>query len=142
MFADVEIALLQETTYCILQTIRRTFFLKKLPSKFRCVLYSKLILKCPVFDLKFLSDLKMAICSMSRETYLIWQHWIQLAAAVHRCNEHELRGFTSLLTLSPSRPAITNPEHCRAYVASLQSTVPVNLNWKWFVLSVTVQYFC
>ena len=40
---------------------------------------------------------------------------------MHRCDEYELRGFTSLLTLSPSRPAIGNPEHCRAYVALLQS---------------------
>ena len=45
----------------------------------------------------------------------IWQHLIQLAAALHRCDEHEFWGFTSLLTLCPSRPAITNPEHCLAY---------------------------
>jgi hypothetical protein len=56
--------------YHILQTIRHTFFLKKLPPKFRCVLYSKLIQKCPVFDLKFPSVLKMAIYSMLGETYL------------------------------------------------------------------------
>ena len=37
-------------------------------------------------------------------------------------------GFTSSLTLSLSRPAITNPEECRAYDVLLQSTVPVNLN--------------
>jgi hypothetical protein len=74
-----------------------------------------------VFDLKFRPVLKMAIYSMPRETYLY------LAAAVHRCDEHELRGFTSLLTLSPSRPAIANPQHCLDYDASLQSTVPVNL---------------
>jgi hypothetical protein len=78
-----------------------------------------------VFDLKFPPVLKMAVYSMPRETISIWQHWIQLAAAVHRCDEHELRGFTSLLTLSPS---LTNPEHYLAYDASLQSTVPVNLN--------------
>ena len=46
------------------------FFFEKLPPKFRCVLYSKLKLKCPVFDLKFLPVLKMAIYSMLRETYL------------------------------------------------------------------------
>jgi len=72
----------------------------------------------------------------------IWQHWIQLAAAVHRCNKHKLWGFTSMLILFPTHPAITNPEYCLAYDASLQSTLSVNLNWKWFVLSVTVQYFC
>ena len=36
---------------------------------------------------------------------------------VHQGDEYELRGFTSLLTLSPSCPAITNPEHCLVYGA-------------------------
>ena len=72
-----------------------------------------------MFDLKFPLVLKMTICSMPQD---IWQHLIQLAAALHRCDEHEFWGFTSLLTLCPSRPAITNPEHCLAYDASLQST--------------------
>ena len=82
----------------------------------------KINIKISMFDLKFLQVLKMVICSMTQE------HWIQPATAVHRCNKHELQGFASLLTLSPSRPTITNPEHCLAYDASLQSLVPVNLN--------------
>ena len=73
-----------------------------------------------MFDLKFPPILKMTIYSMPQEPISIWQHWIHLAAAVHRCNEHEFRGFTSLLTMCLSRPAITNPEQCRVYVASLQ----------------------
>ena len=56
--------------YRMLRTIRRTFFFEKLPPKFRCILYSKLIQKYPVFDLKFLPVLKMAIYSMPQETYL------------------------------------------------------------------------
>ena len=76
-----------------------------------------------MLDLKFLPVLKMA-----RKPISIWEHWIQLTAAVHRCDEHELRGFTSLLTLSPSHLANTHPEHYRAYEASLQAMVPVNLN--------------
>ena len=52
--------------YHILRTIRCTFFFKKLPPKFRCDLYSK----CPLFDLKSLPVLKMAIYSMPWETYL------------------------------------------------------------------------
>ncbi|KAJ9596830.1 hypothetical protein L9F63_012086 [Diploptera punctata] len=62
----------------------------------------------------------------------IWQHWIQLAETVHRCDEQELRGFTTWLTLSPCRPAVSNPEHCVAYDASLQFTMPVNLK-KWMM---------
>ncbi|KAJ9594589.1 hypothetical protein L9F63_027427, partial [Diploptera punctata] len=43
-------------------------------------------------------------------------------ATVHRCDEHKLRGFTILLALSRSLPAITNPEHCLVYDASFHST--------------------
>ena len=36
-------------------------------------------------------------------------------AAVHRCDEYELQGLTSLLTLSPFCLAITNPEPYLTY---------------------------
>ena len=46
------------------------FSLKNLSPKFRCILCSKPILKCTVFDLNFLPVLKMAIYLMLWETYL------------------------------------------------------------------------
>ena len=81
--------------YHILRTIRRIFFFEKLPPKFWCVLYLKLVLKCPVFDLKFLPVLKMVIYSMPWETYLhlatldstggssaqMWRIWV---AGIHK----------------------------------------------------------
>ena len=52
---------------------------------------------------------------MPQETYLHLVTLDSLAAAVHQCDEHEFRRFTSLLTLFPSHPAITNPEPYLAY---------------------------
>ena len=118
------------------------FFLRKIASKIQVHLIFKINIKMSSVWLKIPASLKNGHNRCRGKPISIWQYWTQLAAAVHRCDEYELRGFTSLLTLSPSHPANTNPEHCRAYVASLCCTVPVNLNWKWFVLSVTVQYFC
>ena len=120
--------------YIILWTIRHTFFFEKIASKIN--------IKSPVSDLKFPPVLKMATYSMPWETYLYLATLDSSGSSSALMLRTWVWGFTSLLTMSPSHPAITNPEQCLAYDVSLQSTVPVNLNWKWFVLSVTVQYFC
>ena len=114
------------------------FFLRKIVSKIQVSLILEINIKMSSVWYKIPTSLKMPYIRCRGKPISIRQYWIQLAAAVHWCDEHELQGFTSLLTLSLSCPAITNPEHCRAYVASLQSMVPVNLNWKSFVLLVTV----
>ena len=87
------------------------FFLRKIASKIQVHLILKINIKCPLFDLKFPPVLKWPYIRCRGKPISIWQHWIQLEAAVHRCDEYELQRFTSLLTLSPSCPAIPNPEH-------------------------------
>ena len=84
------------------------FFLRKIASK--------------MFDLKFPPVLKMAI-SMPRETYLHLATLDSTGGSSAQMRRIWVAGFTSLLTLSPSCPAIPNLEYCWAYVALLRSTV-------------------
>ena len=117
-------------------------FLRKIASQSQERLIPEINIKCPVYDLKFPPVLKMAIYPMPRQSYLYLATLDSSGSSSAPMRRTWVWGFTSLLTLSPSHPIITNPEHCLTYDESLQATVPVNLNWKWFVLSVTVQYFC
>ena len=84
--------------YRILRTIRCTFFFEKLPTKFRCILYSKLInIKMSSVWFKIPASLKKAIYLMLQETYLylgniglIW--WQQCTDATNMsCGDSQAR---------------------------------------------------
>ena len=96
--------------------------------------------KCPVSDLKFPPDLKMAIYLILRETYLYLAIWDSTGGSSAQMRRIWVAGIHTV-SLPPChlKPrTLWSPG--RAYVASLQSTVPVNLNSKWFVLLVKVVY--
>ena len=64
-----------------------------------------------MFDLRFPPVLKMAIYLMLQETYLYLATLDSTGGSSALMRRTWVWGFASLLTQSPSRPAITNPEH-------------------------------
>ena len=118
------------------------FFLRKIAFKIQVRLILEFIIKMSSVWFKIPASLKNGHIFDAMGNLSLFGNIGFICGSSAQMRRYELRGFTSSLTLSLSRLAITNPEECRAYVASLQSTVPVNLNWKWFVLLITEQYLC
>ena len=132
--------------YRILRTIRRTFFLWKIAFKIQVRLILKVNIKMSSVWFKIPTSLKNGHIFDATGTYLYLATLDSSggsSAQMRRIWVAEIHKLANTVSLLPRHH---KPEQCRAFLChcSLQcrSTMPVNLNWKWFVLSVTVQYFC